>query len=227
LRGPNASIAGTPAPSGITLSCVGLLESLPGHAAALFNAEHGKVALLLTIGTDPRRFVLAHGRESCGTIAGLSSTGSHPGVLVLKVTKNGGGAEGGGVHGRPQRSLQRLPAFAEGIQKEEHFDMLKIDGTHIHESCMHGDELVSAMAKGKPRIVSEIEAFLQQDQLGLRPEFLMPMLKLRENQVQGGEVGDGVVICHGDVLKDESAERAVIGLPDLVCLGMSDRVGLG
>jgi hypothetical protein len=120
-----------------------------------------------------------------------------------------------------------FPAIAKSVEEKDNFDVVEIDQTHVHETSVHGDDLIGAIAKRKVQIVAKIEGLLQQDQLSLGSEFLMTLAKFIEYEVRSGEVRDGIVICLRDAFKNETAEGAIVCLPDFVHLRMCGSVRLG
>ena len=54
-----------------------------------------------------------------------------------------------------------LPMIAKGIEEQNNFDVVQVDWTHVHETCVHGNDLIGTVPKGEVRIVAEIEGLLQ------------------------------------------------------------------
>ena len=60
----------------------------------------------------------------------------------------------------------------------------------------------------------------------MSPKFLMALPKFREDTMRSRELTDGVIVSLGDASENEGAERAVVSLPDVMCLGVKNSVRL-
>ena len=120
-----------------------------------------------------------------------------------------------------------FPAIAESIEEKYDFDVVQVDRSHVHELSVHGNNLISAIAKGEVRVVVEVESLFQQDQLCLGTKLFMTLAKFIEDEVRGGKVRDGIVFCLGNVFENEASKGAVICLPDFVSFRMRGCIRLG
>ena len=54
----------------------------------------------------------------------------------------------------------------------------------------------------------------------------MALPKFREDTMRSRELTDGVIVSLRDASENEGAERAVVSLPDVMCLGVKNSVRL-
>jgi hypothetical protein len=74
-----------------------------------------------------------------------------------------------------------FPTIAKGVEEKNNFDVVQVDRAHVHETSVHGNNLIGAIVKGEVRIIVKVEGLFQQDQLGLGSKFLMTLVKFIED----------------------------------------------
>jgi hypothetical protein len=148
------------------------------------------------------------------------------GVLLLKAAEDYVGSKGRGVHGGKKRRLKMVMVIAKCVQEQDDFDSVEIDGPHVGDLCVHGKNLIGAIAEWCLMAIMEVKSLFEQKELGMCAEFLVALLECHEDKVGGGEIGNHIIVQFRDTLENESAEGAVIRLPYVVHLGVENGIWL-
>jgi len=76
-----------------------------------------------------------------------------------------------------------LLTIAKSVEEKNNFDVVEVNWTHVHETSVHGENLIGAIAKGEVRVIAEVEGLFQEDQLCLGTEFFVTLAKFIEDEM--------------------------------------------
>ena len=113
-----------------------------------------------------------------------------------------------------------------GIEEKNNFNLVKINRSHVGNSDVHGENLVSTVTEGSIVAVAEIESLLKEKELSMCTKFLVALLEFFVNEMGSGEVGNGVIVRFRNATTDKTTKGAVVCLPDIMCLGVESGIGL-
>jgi len=206
---------------------VGLLQCLAGHTPAGLDAVCGEVTFLFTVRAEARRVSPLDGGKGGGICIGLCSVSPVDRIFLLKAAQDQVGPKGGRVHGSIKGGLKMFVLIAEGIEEKDYFDLVEIDRSHVRDPCVHGENLVGAVAEWSIATIVEIKRLLEKKKLSMCAEFLVALLELLEHEVQSRMMRNSIVVHFGNAPTDKTTKGAVIRLPDVVCLGVEGGGWLG